>query len=141
MSLSSSSSSSLRRLAALALLPLVGTTALVMAAPSASAVDVTSPVVISEVYGGGGNTGATYQNDFIELYNNSDAPVDVSTWSVQYASATGTSWTNKTNLVGSIAPKAHYLIKGAGVPTASPCRGRTSREQSTCPARAGRWRS
>ena len=26
-------------------------------------------VVISQVYGGGGNTGAFYANDFIELYN------------------------------------------------------------------------
>ena len=26
-------------------------------------------IVISQVYGGGGNAGATYTNDFIELYN------------------------------------------------------------------------
>src|SRR5436190_166592 len=64
---------------------------------------------LSEVYGGGGNTGATYQNDFIELYNNSDVPVDVSTWSVQYASAAGSSWTT-TPLTGSIQPKSFYLV-------------------------------
>jgi hypothetical protein len=29
----------------------------------------TSKVVISQVYGGGGNTGATYTHDFIELFN------------------------------------------------------------------------
>jgi predicted extracellular nuclease len=122
VSLSSSRSSSLRRLAALALLPLVGTTALVTAAPSASGVDVTSPVVISEVYGGGGNTGATYQNDFIELYNNSEAPVDVSTWSVQYAATTGSSW-QRTNLTGSVPAKSFLLIQeaaGAGGTTPLP---------------------
>ena len=68
----SSLSSPARRLAALALLPLVGTAALVAAAPTAQAVDISSPVVISEVYGGGGNTGAPFTNDFIELYNNGD---------------------------------------------------------------------
>ncbi len=35
---------------------------------AASATPATS-VLISEVYGGGGNSGATYTNDFIELTN------------------------------------------------------------------------
>lgn len=48
-------------------------------------------VVISQVYGGGGNSGATYQNDFIELFNNGASAVDISGWSLQYTSATGTS--------------------------------------------------
>lgn len=51
-----------------------------------------SDVVISQVYGGGGNTGAIYKNDFIELFNRSANPVNVNGWSVQYASATGTSF-------------------------------------------------
>lgn len=69
-------------------------------------------VVVSQVYGGGGNSGATYRNDFIELRNNGNAAVDVSGWSVQYASATGTSW-QKTNLVGSIPAGGYYLIREA----------------------------
>src|SRR3569833_4048591 len=48
-------------------------------------------VVISQVYGGGGNAGATLTNDFVELHNNTDAPVSIDGWSVQYGSATGTS--------------------------------------------------
>jgi hypothetical protein len=32
-------------------------------------------VVISQIYGAGGNTGATYKNDFIELFNASSSPV------------------------------------------------------------------
>ena len=47
-----------------------------------------SAIKISQVYGGGGNSGSTYTNDFIELYNTSSAPVDISGWSVQYTGAT-----------------------------------------------------
>ncbi len=57
-------------------------------APLASA--ASSSVVISQVYGAGGNSGAAYQNDYVELFNLSGAPVSVTGWSVQYASATGT---------------------------------------------------
>ncbi|MFN8085444.1 MAG: lamin tail domain-containing protein [Microbacterium sp.] len=44
--------------------------------------------MISEVYGGGGNAGALAR-DFIELANVSRSTVDLSAYSVQYASATG----------------------------------------------------
>src|SRR5262245_44776965 len=47
-------------------------------------------VVISQVYGGGGNTSAPFTHDFIELHNLSDTAVSVDGWSLQYASATGT---------------------------------------------------
>ena len=49
-------------------------------------------VVISQVYGGGGNSGATLKNDFIELLNRGGCTVSLDGWSVQYASAAGTSW-------------------------------------------------
>ena len=67
-------------------------------------------VVISQVYGGGGNTGATYKNDFIEIFNNGNTSVSLTGWSVQYASSTGTSWT-VTNLSGIINPGQYYLIQ------------------------------
>lgn len=70
-------------------------------------------VVISEVYGGGGNSGATYKNDFIELYNPTNAAVDLTGWSVQYASATGTGAWNTTPLTGSIPAKGFYLVQEA----------------------------
>ncbi|MGB7623912.1 MAG: lamin tail domain-containing protein [Terriglobia bacterium] len=69
-------------------------------------------IVISQVYGGGGNSGATLKNDFIELYNLGPAPVDLSTWSVQYA-ASGSAFSGKTPLVGTIAPGHYYLIQEA----------------------------
>src|SRR5438874_2046066 len=49
-------------------------------------------LVVSQVYGGGGNTGAPWHNDFIEVFNPTGAGVSVTGWSVQYASATGTTW-------------------------------------------------
>ncbi|NMR18992.1 ExeM/NucH family extracellular endonuclease [Cellulomonas fimi] len=80
--------------------------------PAGAAPSPTSQVIINEVYGGGGNSGATFRNDFIELYNTGDTAVDVSGWTVQYASAAGTSWTT-TPLTGSIAAGDHYLVQQA----------------------------
>ncbi len=81
-------------------------------------------LVVSQVYGGGGNSGATYSNDFVELFNRGSASVDLSDWSVQYATASGTSW-QVTPLAGSLAPGHHYLVSlasggatGAALPTA-----------------------
>ncbi len=105
-------------LASLSVLAVLG--ASLAATEPAHAVDTSSAVVISEVYGGGGNSGAQYRNDFIELYNKSASPVSVAGWSVQYASATGTSWAT-TPLTGSIAPGAYYLVaEGAGANAGAP---------------------
>lgn len=51
---------------------------------------VSTSVVISQVYGGGGNSGAPYTHDFIELFNRGTSSVPLTGWSVQYSSATGT---------------------------------------------------
>src|SRR3954465_14691776 len=83
------------------------------AATPAMAVDTASSVVISEVYGGGGNSGAPFNKDFVELFNRGTADVDVSTWSVQYASATGTAY-QSTALTGTIPAGGFYLIAESG---------------------------
>lgn len=85
---------------------------------------IANHIVISEVYGGGGNSGSTWKNDFIELYNPTTAPISINDWSVQYASATG-SWSagNITPLTGTIAPHGFFLIQesqGAGGTTNLP---------------------
>ena len=116
------SRSPLRRAAAPALAvtaSLVVTTLPVLAAPAAA---VSPDVVLAEVYGGGGNSGATLTHDFVELRNLGSAPVDLTGWAVQYASATGTSW-QVTSLSGTIAPDGRYLVqqaKGNGGTTALP---------------------
>ena len=71
-------------------------------------------VIINEVYGGGGNAGATYTHDFIELYNSTGAPIDLSTYSVQYRSAAGAanSWV-RTDLTGTIPANGHHLVQQA----------------------------
>ena len=68
-------------------------------------------VVISQVYGGGGNANAPFQSDFIELFNRGATPVNLSGWSVQYQSATGSGTWQVTPLTGTIAPGGYYLIK------------------------------
>jgi predicted extracellular nuclease/uncharacterized protein YdeI (BOF family) len=70
-------------------------------------------VVISQVYGGGGNSGAPFNKDFIELYNPTSESISLEGWSVQYASSGGTSW-QVTNLAGSIPAYSYYLISQGG---------------------------
>lgn len=70
-------------------------------------------VVISHVFGGGGNSGAPYNKDFIELYNPTNEPVALDGWKIQYASATG-EFTNSTTLTGTIPAYGYYLITQAG---------------------------
>ena len=73
---------------------------------------VTAPaarVVVNQVYGGGGNTGSVFANDFIELFNDADTAVNLSGWSVQYASATGSSW-QVTPLAGIVPPHGYFLV-------------------------------
>lgn len=67
-------------------------------------------IVISQLYGGGGNSGAQFTNDFVELFNRGASAVAIDGWSVQYASATGTSWA-KANLSGTIPAGGHYLVQ------------------------------
>jgi endonuclease G len=83
---------------------------------SAINADAGSSVVISQVYGGGGNSGSLYKNDFIEIHNRSSAPVSIAGWSVQYASAAGafSSGSNTpTVLSGSIPAGGYVLIQEA----------------------------
>ena len=71
----------------------------------------TSPgLVVSQVYAGGGNSGAAFTNDFVELFNRGSTPVDVTGWTVQYASAASTAW-QATTLAGSIQPGHYYLLQ------------------------------
>jgi len=80
-----------------------------------TATNTQAHLVISQVYGGGNNSGATYQNDFIELHNPGAVPVSLAGMSLQYASAAGTSWTNLTLLPSIMVPPGGYvLVQEAG---------------------------
>ncbi|HPH82650.1 MAG TPA: hypothetical protein PL185_08735, partial [Flavobacteriales bacterium] len=69
--------------------------------------------VIAEIYGGGGNTGASYTHDYIILFNPTASCFDLSTYSIQYGSSGSSAPTVKGNLTGSIPAGGYYLIKGA----------------------------
>jgi uncharacterized protein len=94
-------------------LTLTAAVALLAGALPATANTAGTGLVISQVYGGGGNAGATLKNDYIELFNPSTAPIDVTGWSVQYAASAGTSW-QRTNLNPyTIQPGQYYLVQEA----------------------------
>ena len=78
---------------------------------------------IYEIYGGGGNSGAIIKADYVMIYNSGITAVNLSTFSLQYAPATSSSW-QKFNLSGSIASDKFILIRlspdgatGAALPT------------------------
>ncbi len=83
-----------------------------------------SGVVISQIYGG---NGSVYTRDYVELFNASNSPVDISGWSLQYSSATGTglfSANGITVLNGTLQAGQYYLValasaaSGAALPAA-----------------------
>lgn len=75
---------------------------------------------ISQVYGGGGgsNSAATYARDYVELYNDSASPVDISGWCLEYGSATGNWGSSIGNRFtfpgGTIIQAGHYLMIATG---------------------------
>jgi hypothetical protein len=84
-------------------------------------------LVISQIYGGGGNAGATYTNDFIEIFNRGNTAVSLNGLSVQYSAATSTtgnySVTALPNLL--LQPGQYFLIQEAsgganGIPLPTP---------------------
>jgi hypothetical protein len=70
-------------------------------------------LVISQVYPGGGNVGATYSHDFVELKNRGTTALELAGLSLQYASASGTTW-DKVDLSGTIAPGGFFLVRLQG---------------------------
>src|SRR6266508_4351435 len=110
--------------------------ALAVAGLPSSAQAVSTGVVISQVYGGGGNSGATHTHDFIELFNRGTSTASVGGWSVQYASAGGTGNFGENNAQitelpdVALAPGQYLLVQeasnaavGAPLPTPDGCNG------------------
>ena len=84
---------------------------------------VSPNLVISQIYGDGGSNGATYANDFIEIYNAGSTAVDLSNYSVQYSNGTVWNMTLLTAVV--LQPGQYYLIRegshgSGGTPLPSP---------------------
>jgi len=76
--------------------------------------DDAANLVISQVYGGGGNAGASFTNDFVEIFNRGATMVSFATtpYSAQYAGATANFGSNKVDLTsGTIAPGQYFLVR------------------------------
>lgn len=71
----------------------------------------TSGVVISQVYGGNGNA---YASDYVELFNGGASTVNITGWSIQYGSATGSGTFAANGVVplsGTLQPGQYYLVQ------------------------------
>jgi len=86
-----------------------------------------APVVISKVYGGGGNGASGYNSDFAELFNRSGSAVSLNGWSFQSARISDVSgFSSRIALLsGVINPGEYRLIRtnqiatvGAAIPAA-----------------------
>ena len=77
---------------------------------SAAAQGASPDLVVSQVFAGGGNAGASFTNDYVELFNRGNSTVDLSGWTIQYATAAGTSWA-PTALTGAVPPGGHHLVQ------------------------------
>lgn len=98
-----------------------------VAAATPQPVNAVSPdLVISQVYGGGGNSGAPLTHDYIEIFNRGAAPASLAGMSLQYASATGTgnfggTTTQLTELPDvSLAAGQYLLVQEASGPNGAP---------------------
>src|SRR5438309_4648692 len=96
----------------LAVVVFVAVVALTPGAAHAASADVT----ISQVYGGGGNAGATYTNDFIEVFNRGLSLINTTGMSVQYGATAGNLGANTaqiTPLSGFVSPGQYLLVQEA----------------------------
>lgn len=85
-----------------------------------------SGLIISQVYGGGGNTSAPWTHDFVELYNLTNSSISLNGKYIQYAGgpqnfSNDISSSRNVSLPNTlIAPKGYFLIQlsggGVGVP-------------------------
>lgn len=76
---------------------------------------VNTGLMIYEVYGAGGNNGAVYKNDYVVLYNGTSSDIDLSGYTLQYASATGSfSALNQNILSGTILSGKYFVAKLSG---------------------------
>lgn len=100
--------------------PIVALLAAAFAAPAVLA--SAQGVVISQVYGGGAATtgSPSYKYDYIEIFNGGSNPVDLTGYSLQYGSATGTgNWSVAAlnNLANPVLQPGRYLLIRQGTGT------------------------
>lgn len=91
--------------------------AALLAGLSVPAMAVSPALVISQLYGAGGNSGTTlYKNDYIEIFNRGSVAVTAAGWTLQYGSAGSTgAWSGKAVLpTFTVEPGQYVLIQQQG---------------------------
>lgn len=85
---------------------------------------VYTTLMIYELYTAGGNAGATYNKDYVVIYNGTNAAIDLSGYTLQYASKTG-AFSIKATLTGTINSGDFFIVSdqnagknGAALPMA-----------------------
>jgi hypothetical protein len=91
------------------LLVLLSVLVLPFAAASASG-SGSGSIVVSEVFAAGGNSGAAYTHDYVELFNRGAGSVAIDGWTLQYASSASATW-GSTALSGTIPAGGRYLVQ------------------------------
>jgi hypothetical protein len=91
------------------LLVLLSALALPFAAAQASG-SGSGSIVVGEVFAAGGNSGAAFANDYVELFNRGSGAATIDGWTLQYASASSSTW-QATALSGSIPAGGRYLVQ------------------------------
>ena len=88
--------------------------AALLAGLSGGALAAPADLVISQVYGGAGSNNASWNRDFVELFNRSGEKISLKGKSLQYASATGT-WTTAIAVLPDVVlePGQYFLVASA----------------------------
>jgi len=76
-----------------------------------AAVPAFTQVRISQIYGAGGNSGATLNADYVELFNAGASPVSLAGFSLQYAATAGSNWSKADIASGTIAAGRYFLVQ------------------------------
>jgi 5'-nucleotidase len=84
-------------------------------APAATANSAGTGLVINEVYGAGGNAGALYNADFVELYNPTSSAIDLAGTYLHYRPSgyAGTAYTGIAPLSGVVQPHDYFLAQAS----------------------------
>jgi uncharacterized protein len=78
-------------------------------------------LVISQVYGAGGNTDAVLQHDYVEVFNRGTASASLAGHTIQYTSSSGTgSFAVGATLAGTLSPGQYLLVRMSGGANGTP---------------------
>ncbi|MFN7019793.1 MAG: lamin tail domain-containing protein [Phycisphaerales bacterium] len=72
---------------------------------------VREQVVISQIYPGGGTTGAVYTHDYVELFNRGTTAVTMTNWSIQFGAQSTQTFPQRAVFSGTILPGQYFLIR------------------------------